>query len=161
MIETLSHQTPLGEIVLAARENALTGLWFRGQKYEFATLKGERVENPDSALLREAARWVDAYFEGRRPDPRALPLRPLGTPFREKVWEQLLNIPYGATTTYGELAHALNMPGGAQAVGGAVGHNPISILIPCHRVLGKDGSLTGYAGGIARKQALLRLEQGG
>ena len=104
---------------------------------------------------------MDAYFEGRRPDPRALSLRPLGTPFREKVWEQLLNIPYGATTTYGALAHALNMPGGAQAVGGAVGHNPISIIIPCHRVLGTNGSLTGYAGGIERKQALLRLEQGG
>ena len=161
MIETLSHQTPLGEIVLAAQEDALIGLWFRGQKYEFATLKGEQAENPDSALLREAVRWVDAYFEGRRPDPRALSLRPLGTPFREKVWEQLLNIPYGATTTYGALAHALNMPDGAQAVGGAVGHNPISIIIPCHRVLGTNGSLTGYAGGIERKQALLRLEQGG
>lgn len=95
MIETLSHQTPLGEIVLAAQEDALIGLWFRGQKYEFSTLKGEQAENPDSALLREAVRWVDAYFEGRRPDPRALSLRPLETPFREKVWEQLLNIPYG------------------------------------------------------------------
>ena len=159
MTETLSHQTSLGEIVLAARENALIGLWFRGQKYEFATLKGERTENPDSVLLREAARWVDAYFDGRRPDPRDLPLQPLGTPFRKRVWEQLLNIPYGAVTTYGALAHALDMPGGAQAVGGAVGHNPISILIPCHRVLGADGSLIGYAGGIERKQALLRLEQ--
>ena len=159
MTETLLHKTPLGEVTLAASGDALIGLWFRGQKYELATLKGERLENPDSALLREAARWVDAYFEGRRPDPGALPLKPVGTPFRQRVWQQLLRIPYGATTTYGALAQALDRPGGAQAVGGAVGHNPISIIIPCHRVLGADGALTGYAGGLERKQALLRLER--
>lgn len=159
MIETLLHKTPLGEIVLAAEDEAVIGLWFRGQRYEFAALKGQWVENPESALLQEAARWVDAYFERRRPDPCALPLHPTGTPFRERVWRQLLRIPYGTTTTYGALAQTLGMPGGAQAVGGAVGHNPISMLIPCHRVLGANGTLTGYAGGLERKQALLRLEQ--
>ncbi len=159
MIETLLHKTPLGEIVLGAKDDALVGLWFRGQKYEFGVWKEQRIENPDSVLLQEAAQWVDAYFEGRRPEPCALTLYPHGTPFCERVWKQLLCIPYGTTTTYGELARVLGMTGGAQAVGGAVGHNPISIIIPCHRVLAVDGSLTGYAGGLARKQALLRLER--
>ena len=138
MIFTASCASPLGGIVLAADEIGLTGLWFTGAKY------------------------FGGYFTGQR--PAALPpLHPSGSPFRRAVWDILLTIPYGETTTYGAIAQQLAAQRGlahlsAQAVGGAVGHNPISILIPCHRVIGADGSLTGYAGGVEKKRALLELE---
>lgn len=156
-----SYQSPLGGITMASNGNALTGLWFDGQKY-FAEGLAETAAAKTLPVFDEAVRWLDIYFAGRRPDFTP-PLNLKGTAFRKKVWQLLLQIPYGQTTTYGELAAQLAAHRGlkqmsAQAVGGAVGHNPISIIVPCHRVVGTGGSLTGYAGGLAKKQALLKLE---
>lgn len=159
------HHTasPLGGLLLAADEQGLTGLWFEGAAYFAAGLPPECMER-ELPVFRQTERWLDAYFAGRRPE-NLPPLHLLGTPFRQEVWALLQKIPYGATTTYGALAAELAASRGAahlsaQAVGGAVGHNPISILVPCHRVVGARG-LTGYAGGIEKKQALLALEQAG
>ena len=145
------YNSPLGGILLAADEIGLTGLWFDGQKYFARDLPAEHVEQ-NTPVLSEAKRWLDIYFTGRKPDFTP-PLHPVGSAFRQAVWEILLQIPYGQTTTYGEIARQLAAKLGlprmsAQAVGGAVGHNEVSIIIPCHRVVGTSGSLTGYAGGI-------------
>lgn len=155
------YDSPLGGILLAADEIGLTGLWFEGQKYFARDLSDERIEQ-ETPVLAEAKRWLDIYFTGKAPDFTPT-LHPIGSAFRRSVWEILLQIPYGQTTTYGEIARQLaKKPGrskmSAQAVGGAVGHNEISILIPCHRVVGTSGSLTGYAGGINKKIRLLELE---
>ena len=155
------YDSPLGGILLAADEIGLTGLWFAGQKYFARDLPAERVEQNTPALS-EAKRWLDIYFTGREPDFMP-PLHPIGSAFRRSVWDILLEIPYGQTTTYGEIARQLAAKQGlarmsAQAVGGAVGHNEISIIIPCHRVVGTNGSLTGYAGGIDKKVKLLEWE---
>lgn len=161
MIYTSEYTSPLGGILLAADEVGLRGLWFDGQKYFARDLPDERTEKEPPALS-EAKRWLDLYFGGQEPDFLP-PLHPVGTPFRQAVWEILLRIPYGKTVTYGEISKQLAEKMGlermsAQAVGGAVGHNEISIIIPCHRVVGSNGSLTGYAGGIDRKIKLLELE---
>lgn len=155
------YKSPLGGITMASDGNALTGLWFDGQKY-FAEGLAETAAAKTLPVFDEAMRWLDIYFSGRRPDFTPL-LNLKGTAFRKEVWQLLLQIPYGQTTTYGELAAQLAAHRGlkqmsAQAVGGAVGHNPISIIVPCHRVVGTGGSLTGYAGGLAKKLALLKLE---
>ena len=156
------YDSPLGGILLAADEFGLTGLWFEGQKYFARGLSNERIEQ-EPPVLAEARRWLDIYFTGKEPDFLP-PLHPTGSEFRKAVWEILLQIPYGQTTTYGEIARQLAEKQGlarmsAQAVGGAVGHNESSIIIPCHRVVGADGSLTGYAGGIGKKEKLLELER--
>lgn len=161
MTYTQHYDSPLGGILLAADEEGLMGLWFDGQKYFARTLPKEYAES-ETPVLREAKRWLDIYFSGREPDFMP-PLRPVGSAFQQAVWALLLEIPYGKTTTYGTLARKLAEKQGlthmsAQAVGGAVGHNPISLMIPCHRVVGTNGSLTGYGGGIARKVKLLELE---
>ena len=159
-MELTRYVSPLGTIFLAADNGALAGLWLEGQKYFAATLDEAAVERDDLPVFRQAAAWLDAYF-AKAPLPALPPLAPQGSPFRQAVWRLLLEIPYGTVTTYGALARPLRGQGisaAAQAVGGAVGHNPISILIPCHRVVGSDGSLTGYAGGVANKQFLLELE---
>lgn len=161
MIYTSKYTSPLGGILLAADEVGLRGLWFDGQKYFARDLPDERTER-ETPVLSEAKRWLDLYFGGQEPDFLP-PLHPVGTPFRQAVWEILLRIPYGKTVTYGEISKQLAEKMGlermsAQAVGGAVGHNKISIIIPCHRVVGSNGSLTGYAGGIDRKIKLLELE---
>ena len=162
MIYTQHYESPLGGILLAADETGLTGLWFDGEKYYADNLAAEH-EARDTQALCAAKRWLDVYFAGKEPDFLP-PLHPIGSAFRQEVWQLLLEIPYGQTTTYGALARRLAERRGlrhmsAQAVGGAVGHNEISILIPCHRVVGTSGSLTGYAGGIDKKLSLLRLEQ--
>ena len=149
------YASPLGPILLAADETGLTGLWFEGQKY-FPSFLGVDYQEKETPVLTETARWLDVYFSGKDPDILP-PLHPQGSPFRQAVWNILLTIPRGQTMTYGEIARRLGVRS-AQAVGGAVGHNPISILIPCHRVVGSDGSLTGYAGGLDRKTRLLQLE---
>ena len=163
MICTAYYDSPIGRLLLAERDGGLIGLWLKGQRYAFA-VPAEEIRQMQTPLLLQTAQWLDRYFAGQRPDPAELPLRPIGTPFRQAVWALLLQIPYGRTTTYGAIAQELTRTGGrrtsARAVGGAVGHNPISILIPCHRVVGADGSLTGYAGGLAAKTALLQHEKG-
>ena len=156
------YSSPLGGILLAADEIGLTGSWFDGEKYFADNLPAEHAER-QTPILAEAARWLDIYFTGKEPGFTP-PLHPIGSPFRRAVWEILLQIPYGQTTTYGEIARQLAEKQGlekmsAQAVGGAVGHNEISVIIPCHRVVGTSGSLTGYAGGIGKKVKLLELER--
>ena len=148
--------------MLAADGTGLRGLWFDGQKYFARSLPAERIEQ-DTPALAEAKRWLDIYFAGKEPDFLP-PLHPTGSAFRQSVWEILLKIPYGQTITYSDIARQLAAKRGlanmsAQAVGGAVGHNEISVIIPCHRVVGANGSLTGYAGGIDKKIKLLKLER--
>lgn len=162
MTYTQHYDSPLGGILLAADEEGLTGLWFDGQKYFARTLPKEYAES-ETPVLCEAKRWLDIYFSGREPDFTP-PLHPVGSAFQQAVWALLLGIPYGKTTTYGTLARKLAEKQGlthmsAQAVGGAVGHNDISLIIPCHRVVGANGSLTGYAGGVDKKIKLLELER--
>ncbi len=153
--------SPLGMLTMASDGESLTGLWIEGQKYGLSAVDGQKEE--DLPVFIEAKDWLARYFAGSRPKPKELPLAPSGTAFRRQIWRYLVEIPYGTTTTYGELARRAAVDRGipsmsAQAVGNAVGHNPISIIIPCHRVIGSDGSLTGYAGGLDKKQWLLRHE---
>lgn len=160
-VYTCTYQSPLGNLLLAADEIGLTGVWFEGQKYFGNTLPKECISK-ETPILTEAKGWLDIYFSGKKPDFTP-PLHPAGSPFRQAVWQILRQIPYGQTITYGEIARQMTNVQqvshmSAQAVGGAVGHNEISIIIPCHRVVGTNGSLTGYAGGIDRKVALLELE---
>ncbi len=158
---TSVYSSELGDILLAADEIGITGLWFFGQSYFADTLPAEQIAQ-ETPILAQAREWLDEYFSGKEPDFTPT-LHPMGSPFRQAVWKLLLQIPYGQTTTYGEIARQLeklqNRPHmSAQAVGGAVGHNGISIIIPCHRVVGTKGNLTGYAGGLDKKMALLELE---
>ena len=155
------YSSPLGEILLSADEAGLTGLWFVEQKHFAPFLKGDE-QVADLPVFADTKRWLDAYFCGDKPE--SIPqLHPIGTDFQRAVWRTLLTIPYGATMTYGQIAEKLaaerDVPKmSARAVGGAVGRNHISLIIPCHRVIGADGNLTGYAGGVERKIKLLQLE---
>lgn len=160
---TTTYDSPLGELTLAGQDDHLVGLWLAGQKYFGATLTGAEPSGGDLPVFAAAKAWLDRYFAGENPPCSDLSLAPVGSAFRQEVWKLLCEIPYGTVTTYGALAKTLAQRLGrphmsAQAVGGAVGHNPISVIIPCHRVVGSDGSLTGYAGGVAAKQRLLALE---
>ncbi len=161
-IQYIKHyQSPLGEILLAADKTGITGLWFTGQKYYGRNLDLEHRER-DLPVFERAGQWLDIYFSGREPDI-TVPLHLMGTAFQKEVWEILRTIPYGETMTYGDIARRVAAERGLehmspQAVGGAAGRNPISILVPCHRMVGMDGSLTGYAGGLEKKVKLLTLE---
>ena len=159
---TSRYESPLGGVTLASDGECLTGLWFDGQKYFAETLDPRHTEKR-LPVFDQAVRWLDVYFSGTEPDFTP-PLRMETTPFRKAVWDILLTIPYGQTTTYGDIARRLARLSGlsrmsARAVGGAVGRNAISLIIPCHRVVGADGNLTGYAGGVERKARLLELER--
>lgn len=159
---TYHYQSPLGGITLSSNGTELTGLWFDGQKYFGDTLPKE-YEEKNLTVFEQSVRWLDIYFSGQAPDFTP-PLCMQTTPFRKAVWEIMLTIPFGETMTYGEIANRIAKQKGlfkmsAQAVGGAVGHNSISLIIPCHRVVGTNGSLTGYAGGIDKKVQLLKLEK--
>jgi len=159
---SVRYASPVGELTLCAHGDALAGLWLEGQKYFGGTIS-EKMVPGDAPVLDLARDWLDRYFAGARPSSHELPLAPAGSGFRQLVWELLADIPYGQTITYGELARRtaakLGRPSmSAQAVGGAAGHNPISIIIPCHRLVGADGSPTGYAGGIEKKLWLLHHE---
>ena len=162
-MEYVSHyESPFGDITLASDGEALIGLWFDKQKY-FADALDEKHEEKELQIFEQTKRWLDIYFSGKEPDFTP-PLRMKTTLFRRAVWEIMLTIPYGKTMTYGEIAKKIAEQKGikqmsAQAVGGAVGHNSISLIIPCHRVVGANGSLTGYAGGIDKKIKLLTLEK--
>lgn len=162
MVYTCHYESQLGGILLAADEIGLTGLWFDGQKYFASTVKGE-PEDKTLPVFEQTKKWLDIYFSGNEPDftPK---LSLNGSEFRKAVWDILLTISYGSVMTYGEIARIMAKQRGvakmsAQAVGGAVGHNPISIIVPCHRVVGTSGSLTGYAGGIDKKISLLKIEK--
>ena len=160
MLYTSHYASPLGGMTLVSDGTALVGLYFDGQKYAAEGLDATHTQK-NLPVFEEARRWLDVYFSGRKPDFTP-PTAPAGTAFQQSVWEILRTIPYGETTTYGAIARRIEQNTGcrmsAQAVGGAVGRNPISILIPCHRVIGADGSLTGYAGGLDKKEYLLRTE---
>ena len=161
MAYTHHYESPLGGITLASDGDALTGLWFDGQKY-FADFLQREPEEKKLPVFEEADRWLDIYFSGRAPDFTP-PLSMNTTRFRRAVWEILLTVPFGKTVTYSWIAGKIAVQEGlagmsSQAVGGAVGHNAISLIIPCHRVVGKNGSLTGYAGGIQKKAQLLKME---
>jgi methylated-DNA-[protein]-cysteine S-methyltransferase len=161
MIYTCTVESPLGTLRAAGEDDCLTGLWFEGQKHypEGAELWRSEPGYPVFGKLRQ---WLDEYFSGKRP-AAGLPLAPAGGEFRQAVWNCIREISYGNTSSYGEIARKIGAgkkSASCRAVGGAVGHNPISLLIPCHRVVGSDGRLTGYAGGIEKKKFLLELEQG-
>lgn len=156
------YALPFGKMMMASEGENLIGLWFEQQKYFGATL-AENVVEEKLPVFEETMKWLERYFAGEKPGIGELPLAPQGSEFRKRVWKILCQIPYGEVITYGEIARRIAKERGlermsAQAVGGAVGHNPISVIIPCHRVIGSDGSLTGYAGGIALKKKLLEHE---
>ncbi len=158
---TSHYNSPIGGILLAADSQGLTGLWFEGEKYYCDNLDKNHCEQ-ETEIIKETKRWLDIYFSGKKPDFMP-PLNPIGSEFRQQVWEILKKIPYGKTITYNDIACKIASQRGlkkmsAQAIGGAVGHNEISIIIPCHRVVGTNKSLTGYAGGIDKKIKLLELE---
>ncbi len=154
---TTYYQSKLGNILLACDEFGLTGLWF----VDIDNFSKSTYQKPNQ-FLEKAILWLDEYFAGKVPKDTP-PLHLIGTPFQIEVWNILLTIPYGKTTTYGNIAGELAKKRdikkfSAQAVGGAVSKNPISIIVPCHRVVGSNKTLTGYAGGIERKRILLTLE---
>ena len=158
-----TYPSPIGEITLACDGENLVGLWLEGQKYYGGTISGHMAENRDMPVFAAARNWLDSYFAGGKPAISELSLAPVGGEFRQGVWRILCEIPYGEVVTYGGIAKKMAVKMNrermsSQAVGGAVGHNPISIIIPCHRVVGANGSLTGYGGGIGIKVKLLELE---
>lgn len=162
MINTLHYNSPLGDILLASHNEKLIGVWFEGQKYYPDNVSENIVEREDE-ILSKTKNWLDRYFNGEKPPINELDLAPQGSEFRHEVWKILCEIPYGKTATYRDIGVKIAQNRGiekmsAQAVGGAVGHNPISIIIPCHRVIGSDGTLTGYAGGLDKKIFLLKHE---
>ena len=163
MYYTTRYESMIGSMVLASDGSKLVGLWNEGQKYFAATLDGDSAERPELSIFADTKNWLNAYFAGEKTVLSNLPLAPSGSAFRQAVWEKLCEIPYGTCVTYGsiakELSKGMNKKSmSSQAVGGAVGHNPISVIIPCHRVVGGNNSLTGYAGGIDKKIKLLAHE---
>ena len=155
MYYSTNYSSPIGKMLIVSDGEAICGVWFYGQKH-FPTFDN-LIENDDLTIFKNVKDWFDDYFRGKNPEI-TFKLKPNGSEFRKKVWKILTEIPYGETLTYGEIALKLSSSMSAQAVGGAVGHNPISILIPCHRVLGVNGKLTGYDGGLDKKMKLLNLE---
>lgn len=164
MINIAYYDSPIGVILLASKNDKLVGLWLDNQKYYLASFKEELQTLEDTEILLQAKKWLDRYFNGNNPNISELDIELIGSEFRKNVWDMLRDIPYGKVLTYNDIAKKIAKEKGvekmsAQAVGGAVGHNPISIIIPCHRVVGSNGSLTGYAGGIEKKRYLLEHEK--
>lgn len=163
MYYSTHYHSPLGSLMLASDGDNLIGLWIEGQKYFAAKVAEEISEKDDLPVFSDVKTWLNQYFAGEKPVISDLPLAPVGGAFRQSVWDILCEIPYGELITYGEIARRMAVrmnrkSMSSQAIGGAVGHNPISIIIPCHRVVGANGSLTGYAGGIDNKIRLLEHE---
>ena len=164
MLYKTYYKSPVGNLMLVSDGDNLVGLYMENQKYYLNGLKQELTSKDNLQVFENTKKWLDRYFAKENPSIKEIPLAPIGGEFRQKVWKILCEIPYGQTITYGEIAKRIakqmnKEKMSAQAVGNAVGHNPISIIIPCHRVIGKNGSLTGYAGGIERKKMLLELEK--
>ena len=164
MLYAMDYVAPIGNLKIVSDEKNIIGLWIQGQKYFESTICDEEISRQIVPILEQAKYWLNQYFAGEKPLPKELPLKPKGSEFRQLVWEILCKIPYGKVTTYGEIAKEMAQKMykekmSAQAIGGAVGHNPISIIIPCHRVIGSNGDLTGYAGGIELKKKLLDFEK--
>lgn len=162
-MKRLTYHSPLGPLILLAKAQDLVGVWFAGQKHEGAHYNLTAVSTGEIPVLKQTYQWLDRYFAGQQPAISELSLAPQATTFQRQVYQVLTEIPYGQTMSYQAIVDQLTQQNGcptgsARAVGGAVGHNPISIIIPCHRVVGSDGSLTGYAGGLERKKALLAFE---
>ena len=165
MLYKTYYKSPIGNLMLVSDGDNLVGLYIENQKYYLNGIKQELTSKDNLQVFENTKKWLDRYFAKEKPSIKEIPIAPKGGEFRQKVWKILCEIPYGKTTTYGEIAKRIakemdKEKMSAQAVGNAVGHNPISIIIPCHRVVGKDGSLTGYAGGIEKKRILLELERG-
>lgn len=157
------YNSPIGKLTIASNEENIVGLWLDKQKYYMDVLKDKKYIEKETEVIKLAKKWLDKYFNNEKPEINELPIEFIGSNFRKDVWKILAEIPYGEVITYGDIAKKVAKQKGiktmsAQAVGGAVGHNPISIIIPCHRVVGNDGSLTGYAGGIENKIKLLEFE---
>ncbi len=157
MYYSTDYESPLGEMLIVSDGEAICGVWFYGQKHFKSTVIGKTIHDDDLSIFKKAKQWFEDYFNGKNPQIN-FQLKPEGSKFRQKVWKILSEIPYGETLTYGEIASKISPNMSAQAVGGAVGRNPISILIPCHRVLGSDRKLTGYAAGLDKKIELLKIE---
>lgn len=163
MYYSTTYPSPIGIYTLACDGKNIVGLWLAGQKYHGAGIPGKTAEQNNVPVFNDTKKWLDRYFAGKMPAVSELPLAPIGSKFRQNVWNILRGIPYGKIITYGDIAKKIaaimdKECMSSQAIGGAVGHNPISIIIPCHRVVGSNGSLTGYAGGIKTKIKLLELE---
>ena len=159
-----NYNSPIGQLTIAAHNNSLIGVWLEGQKYFQGSIKTELDFNDNIEVFQRTKAWLDRYFRGEKPEISELSLAPIGNDFRQNVWKILCEIPYGEVITYGDIAKQIAKKRGllhmsAQAIGGAVGHNPISIIIPCHRVVGANGNLTGYAGGLNTKIKLLEHEK--
>ena len=157
------YQSPIGKLTIASNENNIVGLWLDGEKYYMDVLENKEYQEKETEVIKLAEKWLHKYFNNAKPEITDLPIEFIGSDFRKQVWKILSEIPYGKVITYGEIAKQISAQRGiktmsAQAVGGAVGHNPISIIIPCHRVVGANGSLTGYSGGVKTKIKLLELE---
>ena len=160
-----SYKSPLGIIIICCDEDEkIVGLWFKNQRYFADNIDGKIIENNNLHVFIRVKAWLDKYFAGKKPDIKDISVKFIGNEFRKSVWKILCKIPYGKVLTYGDIAKQIAKQQGipkmsAQAIGGAVGHNPISIIVPCHRVVGKNGNLTGYAAGLNKKKKLLELEQ--
>ncbi len=159
----IKYNSPIGELTIVSNETDIIEIWMKNQKYHSNAEKRKITEKQELPILEKTKKWLDRYFDGKNPKISELSLKPEGSEFRKTVWKKLCEIPYGTTTTYGEIAKKVAKILGiekmsAQAVGGAIGHNPIGIIIPCHRVVGADGNLTGYAGGLDVKKKLLEIE---
>ncbi|MEE0941598.1 MAG: methylated-DNA--[protein]-cysteine S-methyltransferase [Methanobrevibacter sp.] len=157
MYYSTNYESPLGEMLIVSDGETICGVWFYGQKHFKSTVVGKTIHDDGLSIFKKAKQWFEDYFNGKNPQIN-FQLKPEGSKFRQKVWKILSEIPYGETLTYGEIASQISPNMSAQAVGGAVGRNPISILIPCHRVLGSDRKLTGYAAGLDKKIELLKIE---
>ncbi|WP_429971753.1 methylated-DNA--[protein]-cysteine S-methyltransferase [Fructilactobacillus sp. Tb1] len=152
------YDSPLGKITLLSNAKNLLGLWFNDQKFYGGKYDLKKVEVGTTPIIEQAKKWLDDYFAGKEPDPLKIPVDTQVTDFRKRVLEVLRHVPYGKTITYKDVADQINQPTASRAIGGAVGHNPISLIIPCHRIVGSNNDLTGYAGGVPRKLKLLHVE---
>lgn len=163
MVYVSKYKSPVGNISIASKDNKLIGIWIEGQKYFLSSIKEDIKVDENIKILVKTKIWLDRYFNKEKPNIRELDIAPIGSDFRRNVWKKLIEIPYGEVITYNDIAKKIAKEKGiikmsAQAIGGAVSHNPISIIIPCHRVVGTNGTLTGYAGGIEKKLYLLKHE---